>query len=57
MNLITIYFCNNFIFGNDIRYYAKVRKSESLFYKTNICLRKTTTCIGLQVEQILFVNI
>ena len=37
-----------------LRYYAtfKVRKLESLFYKPNTCLQKTTTCIGLQVEQI-----
>ena len=40
-----------------LRYYAvfKVRKFESLFYKINTCL--TTTCIGLQVEQRLSVNI
>ena len=42
-----------------LRYYAtfKVRKIESLFYKINTCLQKTTTCIGLQVEQIFSVNI
>ena len=42
-----------------LRYYAtfKVRKFESLFYKINTCLQKTTTCIGLQVEQIFSVNI
>ena len=36
----------------DLRYYAtfKVRKVESLFYKINTCLQKTTTCIGLQAE-------
>ena len=28
-----------------------------MFYKFNICLPKTTTCIGLQAEQILSVNI
>ena len=32
-----------------LRYYAtfKVRKFESLFYKMNTFLQKTTTCIGL----------
>ena len=42
-----------------LRYYAtfKVRKFESLFYKINTFLRKTTTCIGLQAEQILYVNV
>ena len=42
-----------------LRYYAtfKVRKFESLFYKINTFLQKTTTCIGLQVEQIFPVNI
>ena len=35
----------------------KVRKFESLFYKINACLQKTTTCIGLQEEQIFWVNI
>ena len=42
-----------------LRYYAtfKVRKFESLFYKINTCLQKTTTCIGLQAEQIFSVNI
>ena len=32
-------------------------KFESLFFKCNTCLQKTTTCIGLQAEQILSVNI
>ena len=42
-----------------LRYYAtfKVRKFKSLFYKINTCLQKTTTCIGLQAEQIFSVNI
>ena len=42
-----------------LRYYAtfKVRKFESLFYKTDTCFQKTTTCIGLQAEQIFSVNI
>ena len=42
-----------------LRYYAtfKVRKFESLFYKINTCLQKTTTCIGLHVQQIFSVNI
>ena len=35
----------------------EVRKFESLFYKINICLQETTTCIGLQAEQIFSVNI
>ena len=30
----------------------KVRKFDSLFYKLNACLQRTTTCIGLQAEQI-----
>ena len=43
----------------NLRYYAtfKVRKFESLFYKINTFLQKITTCIGLQTEQILYVNI
>ena len=43
----------------NLRYYAtfKVRKFESLFYKINTFLQKSTTCIGLQTEQILSVNI
>ena len=42
-----------------LRYHAtfKVRKCESLFYKINSFLQKTTTCIGLQAEQIFSVNI
>ena len=44
---------------NTLRYYAtfKVRKFETLFYKINTCLQKTTTCIGLQAEQMFSVNI
>ena len=30
----------------------KITLLESLFYKTNICLQKTATCIGLQAEQV-----
>ena len=43
----------------NLRYYVtfKVRKFESLFYKINTFLQKSTTCIGLQTEQILSVNI
>ena len=42
-----------------LRYYAtfKVRKFESLFYKINTSLQKTTTCFGLRAEQMFFVNI
>ena len=42
-----------------LRYYAtfEVRKFESLFYKINTSLQKTTTCIGLQAEQIFSANI
>ena len=42
-----------------LRYYAtfKVRKFGSLLHKINPCLQKTTTCIGLQAEQIFPVNI
>ena len=42
-----------------LRYYAafKVRKFESFFCKISTCLQKTTTCIGLQAEQIFSVNI
>ena len=42
-----------------LRYYAalKVRKFESLFYKIDTCLQKTTTCIGLQAEHIFSVNV
>ena len=32
-------------------------KFASLLYKINVCLQKTTTCIGLQAEQIFSVNI
>ena len=41
-----------------LRYYAtfKVRKFESLFYKTDTYLQKTTTWIWLQADQILSVN-
>ena len=41
---------NEFYF---LRYYAafKVTKFESLFYKINRCLQKTTTWIGLQEGQ------
>ena len=41
-----------------LRYYAtfKVRKFESLFYKINTCLQKSTACIGLKAEQIFSVN-
>ena len=35
----------------------KERKFESLFYKFNTCLQKTTTCVGLHAEQIFPVNI
>ena len=34
-----------------------MRKCESLFYKINTCLQKTTTCTGSQAEQILSANI
>ena len=42
-----------------LRYYAtfKVREFEWLFYKINTFLQKTTTCIGLEAEQIFSVNI
>ena len=45
-----------YTFLNEIklRYYAnfKVKKFELLFYKINTCLQKSTTCIGLETEQI-----
>ena len=34
-----------------------MRRFKPLFYKFNTSLQKTTTCIGLHVEQISFVNI
>ena len=45
-----------------LRYYAtfKVRKFESLFYKIHVSktrLQKTTTCLGLRVEQIFSLSI
>ena len=42
-----------------LRYYAtfKVRKFESLFYKINTCLLKTTTCTGYQGQDIFSVKI
>ena len=48
------------VFKNScLRYYAtfKVRKFEYLFYKINTCLKKTTTYIGLHIEQIFSVNV
>ena len=39
-----------------LRHYMLI-KFESLFYKNNTCLEKTTTCIGLQEEQIFSVYI
>ena len=41
-----------------LRYYAsfKVRKFESLFYKINTYLQKTTPCIRLRAEQIFSVD-
>ena len=35
----------------------QVKKFESLFYKINTRLQKTTSCIGLQAEQMFYVNI
>ena len=42
-----------------LKYYAtfKIRRFESFFYKMNIVLQKTITCIGLQAQQIFSVNI
>ena len=42
----------------NLRHYAtfKVRKFESLFRKISKCLQKTTSCIGLRLEQIFSVN-
>ena len=42
-----------------LRYYAtfKVRKFESLFYKTDTYWQKTTTCTGLEADQIFSVSI
>ena len=42
-----------------LRYYTtfKMRRFKWLFYKVNTFLQKTTTCIGLQAEQIFSVNI
>ena len=46
-------------FTKFLKYYTtfKVRKFESLFYKINASLQKTTTCAGLQEEQIFSVNL
>ena len=54
-----ILYCIIILIQYGLRYYAtfKVRKCESLFYKINTFLQKTTTCIGLQAEQIFSVNI
>ena len=51
--------CCCFYFISTLRYYAifKARKFQSLFYKTDTCLQKTTTCIGLQTKSIFSVNI
>ena len=35
----------------------KVGKLQSLFNKVKKCLQKTTTCIGMQAEQIFSVNV
>ena len=50
---------NRFFEIHSWTYYAtfKVKNFESLFYKINTRLKKTTTCLGLRVEQILLVNI
>ena len=42
-----------------LKYYAtfKVRKFDSLLYKINTFLQKTTTCTRLRTEQIFSVNI
>ena len=42
-----------------LKYYAtfKIRRFESFFYKMNIVLQKTISCIGLQAQQIFSVNI
>ena len=42
-----------------LRYYAtfKVRKFDSLFYKIDTCLQRTTTSNGLKSKQIFSVNI
>ena len=45
------------VFLVKVWYYLKRRKFESLFYKINICLQKTTTRVGLQAEEIFSVNI
>ena len=37
--------------------FLKMRKHESLFYKINTCLQKTTTHTGLQTKQIFSVKI
>ena len=36
--------------------HLKARKFQSLLYKINTCLQKTTTSIGLRTEQIFSVN-
>ena len=42
-----------------LRHYAtfEVRKFESLFYRINSCLQKTTTCIKLQAEKIFNIDV
>ena len=46
------------LFWKFLRHYAtfKVRKFESLFYKINTFLQKTTSYFGLRVEKIFSVN-
>ena len=46
----------NILLGQS-KYTSKLRKFEPFFYKINTYLQKTTTCIGLQAEEIFSVNI
>ena len=54
--VLTFWLCRKKL---SLRCYAtfKMRKLESLFYKINNFLQKTTTCIGLQAEQIFSIKI
>ena len=59
IKVLELGFSKCFLMKAWLRYYAtfKVRKFGSFFYKIKTCLQKPTTCIGLQADKALSVNI
>ena len=53
--ILTLYLIQSQLLKRSI--YQGIMLPESLFYKINTCLQKTTTCIGLQAEEMFSVNI